>query len=388
MIQPGTTVGIAGAGAMGTGIAQIAAAAGHAVVLYDTDPAALERSEKSLRAALDKLVAKNKMQPADAKALAGRIEWTGKPGAFAPCALMIEAVIEDLAAKRQLLGGVEQVVGEQCVLATNTSSLSIASIAAACQRPGRVLGLHFFNPAPVMPLVEVVPGLATDPGLVSPARELMKRWGKMPVTAKDTPGFIVNRIARPFYGEALRIYDEGLANAPAIDAAMKAKGFKMGPFELMDFIGHDVNYAVSVSVWEQLYYDPRYRPSVTQKRLCEAGRLGRKSGRGFYDYDNAMPQPAAESELSAEAIFLRILCMLVNEAADALYYGLAGKDDIETAMTRGVNYPKGLLHWCDELGAGVIYNELLRLRDEYSEDRYRPSVVLKKMAGEKGRFFS
>jgi 3-hydroxybutyryl-CoA dehydrogenase len=169
---------------------------------------------------------------------------------------------------------------------------------------------------------------------------------------------------------------------------MKAKEFRMGPFELMDFIGNDVNYAVSVSVWEQLYYDPRYRPSVTQKRLCEAGRLGRKAGAGFYDYDNASPRPAAESGLSAEAIFLRILCMLINEAADAIYYGIAGKEDIETAMTRGVNYPKGLLHWCDELGAGAVYNELVRLRSEYSEDRYRPSVLLKKMAGEKGRFFS
>jgi 3-hydroxybutyryl-CoA dehydrogenase len=316
-----------------------------------------------------------------------RIRREADPGSFRDCDLVIEAIVEDLEVKRDLFHTLEGIVGDACTLATNTSSLSIAAVAGGCRRPERVLGLHFFNPAPLLPLVEIVPGLATDTGLPAQARALMQAWGKTPVIARDTPGFIVNRIARPFYGEALRIYEEGIAEFAEIDAAMKSLGgFRMGPFELMDLIGNDVNYQVTASVWEQLFYDPRYRPSITQKRLAESGRLGRKTGQGYYAYGTETPPASPGSR--GEEVFMRILSMLINEAADALYLGIAGRDDIELAMTRGVNYPKGLLKWADEIGVGRVYDTLCRLRDDYREDRYRPSILLRRMAAGKDRFFT
>ena len=207
--------------------------------------------------------------------------------------------------------------------------------------------------------------------------------------AKDTPGFIVNRIARPFYGEAIRIYEEGIASIADIDHAMRTLGgFKMGPFELMDMIGNDINFSVTETVWKQMFYDPRYRPSITQQRLFEAGLFGRKSGRGYYDYASgaSKPEPTADDR-KLEYVFNRILCMLINEAADALYLGIASRDDIETSMTKGVNYPKGLLKWCEELGAHHVCDTISRLHHDYLDDRYRPSLMLKKLAAENGRFF-
>jgi len=275
------------------------------------------------------------------------------------------------------------------MLATNTSSLSVTSIASACSLPERVIGIHFFNPAPVLPLVEIVKGLATDPAVESAAKKLIDSWGKTTVIAKDTPGFIVNRVARPFYGEAIRMYEEGIAGFSTIDWAMKEiGGFKMGPFELMDMIGNDVNYTVTETVWSQLFFDPRYRPSLTQKRLFEAKRFGRKSGRGYYDYSAGAILPEADRNREAgEKIFMRILAMLINEAVDALYLGIASMHDLDMAMTKGVNYPKGLLKWCDDIGIEKILGMLEHLRDEYSEDRYRPSVLLKKMVNEKRKFY-
>jgi len=389
-LDAGTVTGVAGAGTMGTGIAQVAATAGHPVRLYDADAGALDRSRASLEMLFAKLVGKGRVQDAEAQRILGRIQWIASPEGFADCGLVIEAVVEDLDVKRQLFGRLAETVGPGCVLATNTSSLPVTAVAAGCPGPERVAGLHFFNPAPLMPLVEIVPGLATAGELPALLRERMIAWGKDPVIARDTPGFIVNRIARPFYGEALRIHEEGLAGIAAIDEAMRTLGgFRMGPFELMDLIGNDVNYAVTVSVWEQLHYDARYRPSVIQRRMVEAGRLGRKSGRGYYAYgDDGQRQGGDDRPGDAKAVFMRILCMLINEAADALHWGVAGRDDIETAMTRGVNYPRGLLRWADEIGIGTVYDTLCALRDDYREDRYRPSVLLKRMASAGMRFFS
>ncbi len=273
-------------------------------------------------------------------------------------------------------------VDEDCVLASNTSSLSITSIAAACTNPSRVLGLHFFNPAPVMALVEIIPAIQTDASLIPKATALMAGWGKMPVVAKDTPGFIVNRIARPFYGEAIRIYEEGIADMATIDWAMtETGGFRMGPFALMDYIGHDVNYVVTETVFQSFFYDPRYKPSFSQKRLLEAGWLGRKSGRGFYNYAQGTDVPSPQKdEVLGTQIFERILAMLINEAVDAVHLSVASPADVETAMTKGVNYPKGLLRWCDEWGADKCLEKLDSLYHEYHEDRYRASALLRKYA--------
>jgi 3-hydroxybutyryl-CoA dehydrogenase len=280
-------------------------------------------------------------------------------------------------------------VPNDAVLATNTSSLSVASIAAGCETGARVAGIHFFKPAPVMPLVEIVPWLGGDPLVASGAYALMQRWRKMPVLASDTPGFIVNRIARPFYGESIRILEEGVADAPTIDWALKAFGkFRMGPFELMDFIGNDVNYAVTRSVFEGFFFDPRYKPSLTQRRLVEAGFLGKKSGRGYYDYRQGalVPEPSTDPAVGL-LVFERVLAMLINEAIDAVHMRVASPEDIDLAMTKGVNYPKGLLAWGNEIGLSRVLGWIERLQAEFGEDRYRPSPLLRRMAGDGRRFF-
>jgi 3-hydroxybutyryl-CoA dehydrogenase len=233
-----------------------------------------------------------------------------------------------------------------------------------------------------MPLVEIIPGITTDSMIIHDCKALIDSWGKSTVIAKDSPGFIVNRVARSYYGESIRIYEEGIADFATIDWAMKhSGGFKMGPFELMDFIGNDINYKVTETVWEQFFYEPRFKPSLTQKRLYEAKHFGRKSGRGYYDYSEGatMPAPLEDTGLGAQ-IFFRVLVMLINEAADALYLGLASREDIDTAMVKGVNYPKGLLKWADELGVEPVCEKLQELYEAYGEDRYRPCVLLKQMA--------
>ncbi|MGN6475865.1 MAG: 3-hydroxyacyl-CoA dehydrogenase NAD-binding domain-containing protein, partial [Flavipsychrobacter sp.] len=278
-MNKGSVIGVIGAGAMGSGIAQVAAMAGHNVVLFDANSAAVEKAKTNLGNTLNKLAEKGKI--ANAAEIMGRFEFASEITAFKNCSLVIEAIIENLDIKKKVFAEAEGIVSNHCVLATNTSSLSVTSIAAACNQPGRVIGLHFFNPAPLMALVEVIPAVQTEPSVTNTCRQLMADWGKIAVLAKDTPGFIVNRVARPFYGEAIRIYEEGIADIPTIDWAMtELAGFKMGPFTLTDYIGHDVNYVVTETVFQSFFYDPRYKPSFSQKRLLEAGWLGRKSGRG------------------------------------------------------------------------------------------------------------
>jgi 3-hydroxybutyryl-CoA dehydrogenase len=374
---------------MGAGIAQVAAAAGHRVVLADAASASVARARAGHAKSMARDVEKGRRTSADADALLARITYVEGADAralesFARCDLVIEAVIEELAVKRQLFAALENVLAPEAVLASNTSSLSIAAIAGACVRGERVMGVHFFNPATVMPLVEIVPALGSDALLVSGVRALVDSWGKVTVMCSDTPGFIVNRIARPFYGEALRLREEQVADCATIDWAMRELGgFRMGPFELMDFIGNDVNYAVTCSVFEAMSYDPRYKPALTQRRLVEAGWLGRKSGRGYYDYrDGATTPEPVRDEVLGRAIVGRVLAMLVNEAVDAVHYGVASAADIELAMTKGVNYPRGLLAWGDALGPEQVLATLDALQQDYQEDRYRASVRLRRSVRE------
>lgn len=279
------TVAVIGAGAMGAGIAQVAAVAGHRVLLHDTRLGASDAARKSIADALSKLAAKGKMAQDAAAAAAGRIETAATLGDLAAAKLVVEAIVEDAAVKRELFARLEGIVAPDCILATNTSSLSITALAAGLAHPGRVVGMHFFNPAPILPLVEVVSGLATSRAVADAVYATSAAWGKAPVHATSTPGFIVNRCARPFYGESLRLLHEGAADAATIDAILReAGGFRMGPFELMDLIGLDVNFAVTKSVWEAYFHDPRYAPSIRQQELVAAGWLGRKTGRGFHDY--------------------------------------------------------------------------------------------------------
>jgi 3-hydroxybutyryl-CoA dehydrogenase len=279
-------VAVAGAGTMGAGIAQVAAVAGHPVIVYDAVEGVAARAADAIRARVARLAEKGRLEGS----VDLRLEVAGELGDLAPARCVIEAVAEDLAVKQALFADLEKVVAPDCVLATNTSSLSPTAIAAGLSRPGRVVGLHFFNPAPLMRLVEVVSGLATDPAVAAAVTELAQSWGKQVVQAAATPGFIVNRVARPFYAEALRLAEEQAAAPATIDAVLtQAGGFRMGPFALMDLVGQDVNEAVTRSVWTAFGYDPRFAPSQVQRALVEAGWLGRKTGRGWYQYGEDAP---------------------------------------------------------------------------------------------------
>ncbi|WMR32435.1 3-hydroxyacyl-CoA dehydrogenase, partial [Metapseudomonas otitidis] len=291
-------VAVIGAGAMGAGIAQVAAQAGHPVRLYDNRPGAAAQAVDGIDRQLGRLVEKGKLDAAERQAIVARLQPAEALEALADARLVIEAIVENLEIKRALLQQLEALCSPTCILASNTSSLSITALAAGLAHPGRVIGLHFFNPAPLMALVEVVSGLASDPALADALYATARAWGKQPVHTRSTPGFIVNRVARPFYAESLRLLQEGAADCATLDALMReAGGFRMGAFELTDLIGHDVNYAVTCSVFDAYYGDFRFQPSLIQKELVDAGRLGRKSGRGFYDYTEGAqrPTPAALS---------------------------------------------------------------------------------------------
>lgn len=383
-------VGVLGAGTMGSGIVQVAAQNGHDVVLVDLNSKILEKSKEQLTKIMGRLVEKGKITGQEAEDIKSRVTYSEDIHDFSKCGLVIEAIIEDLEIKSHVFTQLEQIVPKGCILASNTSSLSIASIGASLSDPGKVIGIHFFNPAPLMPLVEIIPAVQTEEETLEKAKAIIDGWGKVTVLCKDTPGFIVNRVARPFYGEALRIYEEGIADFATIDWAMtELGGFRMGPFTLMDYIGNDVNYTVTETVFKAFYYDPRYKPSFTQKRHAEAGYLGRKSDRGYYNYAEGAekPEPNKDEQLGKE-ILERILVMLMNEAIDAVFLNIGSNEDIDLAMTKGVNYPKGMLSWADDMGLDNVLSKLEELFHEYGEDRYRPSPLLRRMVRNNEKFFA
>lgn len=381
-------VAVIGAGAMGSGIGQVAAMAGHEVILFDAFPNAVAKARDSILSSLNKLAEKGKISDQEAKAIFGRMYFVEQLQSIEGSDLVIEAIVEIEEEKKKLFALIEPLLSDTAILASNTSSLSITGLAQGLKHPERFIGIHFFNPPVMMKLVEIIPALQTSPDFTDQIKKEITSWGKTTVLAKDTPGFIVNRIARPFYGEALRIAEEQIASPAMIDIAVKSLGgFKMGPFELMDFIGNDINEAVTRSVWTAMHFDSRYRPSQMQVNLVKAGWLGRKTGRGYYDYKN--PQQESSDPLTDEHTFIfnRILIMLINEAADALYYGIASREDIDMAMTLGVNYPKGLLQWADETGIQECVRQMDALYFLYHEERYRCSMLLRKMAETKKTFY-
>ena len=400
----GTPVAVLGAGSMGSGIAQVAAAAGHPVHLVDAQAGAAERALGTIGAGLDRQVAKGRVARAEADALLARISpaTTSDMSTVPPVALVVEAVVEHLDIKRVIVRQLEESQPPTTVLATNTSSLSIDAIveeattghdaalhggrSPAVRHPGRVLGLHFFNPPPVMRLVEVVRGERSDPAVLEAAAELVRRWGKTPVQCTSTPGFIVNRVARPFYGEAQRMVEEGLVDAATVDLALRRAGFRMGPMELTDLIGQDVNLAVGESVWHQTGEDPRYAPTDLQRDLVREGRLGRKTGHGVFRYDDSgrALDVRPDEELAARLVggpvvtdpVARTLAMLVNEGVDLGRRGEATPADVDTAMMLGTNYPRGPFGWLQEMGADRVREILAELDLVYPGGRYRPSEAL------------
>ena len=489
------TVGVIGAGTMGSGIAQVAATAGHQVKIFDTRAQAISQGIESVKASLRRGVARGKLSEEAASEAAARIVPVTGPAAFADAGLVIEAIVEDFEMKREILRQLEKVVSEDCLLATNTSSLSVTELAATLSRPGRFVGIHFFNPAPLMELTEIVSGLSTSPKTVAIAGATTRAWNKTPILAKSTPGFIVNRVARPFYVEALRLLTEQAADIATLDELVRESGgFPMGPFELMDFIGNDINFAVTQSVFRGSFFDSRFRPSLIQQELVQSGFFGRKSGRGFYRYtpdaDQARPilepptrspkkvvfsetKPITEplferlqsnfphatrssristagqlvqtenallcltdgrtaSQLACELrtpnvvlidlaydygkaqtlavaradqcserayhsivgllqaggfnvahlrdlpglAVMRMVTMVINEAADAVHYGVSSRDDIDLAMRKGANYPCGPFAWSAKLGIRTLHRVLKNLATTYGEDRYHVSPLI------------
>ncbi|MGL5522956.1 MAG: 3-hydroxyacyl-CoA dehydrogenase PaaH [Aeromonas veronii] len=494
-------VAVIGAGAMGAGIAQVAAQAGHPVKLYDNRPGASVQAIAGIDRQLSKRVESGKLAANTYSACMANLQAADAIAELADACLVIEAVVENRQVKRDLFRQLESLCSQKCILASNTSSLSITSLAAELTHPGRMVGMHFFNPAPVMALVEVVCGLASDAEVAATVYATAKAWGKKPVFARSTPGFIVNRVARPFYAESLRLLQEGVADCATLDGLLReAGGFRMGAFELTDLIGHDVNYAVTCSVFDAYYQDMRFQPSLIQKELVDAGHLGRKSGRGFYDYSEGAERPQAKtltSNVPVETVIvegdlgplqpllgrlyqyglditqrdgrgllrmgdavlalsdgrlasqrmredalsslilldlaldygtttrlgmswaagttqlaidqavallshvgiavsplrdspgltvLRTVAMLANEAADAQLQGVASAADIDLAMCAGVNYPRGPLAWADNIGIGYLTTTLAHLHACYGEERYRPSLQLRRQLAE-GRTF-
>lgn len=390
-----TVVAVIGAGAMGAGIAQVAAQAGHEVHLVDAAEGAAAAARERLAATLTRLVDKGKFTSEQSADTLERIvigpAADGDLKQLPPIGLAIEAVVEKLAVKHEIFDTLDDTQDASTVLATNTSSLDIGAIAANLGTPERVIGLHFFNPPPLMRLVEVIRTTQSSPEVLAEAHQLMERWGKTPVLCTSTPGFIVNRVARPFYGESQRLLEAGVADAATLDYALRELGgFRMGPFELTDLIGQDVNLTVGTSVWLQTGRDPRYEPVDVQRELVEAGRLGRKSGHGYFEYAegghpvDVTPDEGRARELVGGPIetdpLARTIAMLVNEGVDLVRRGEATADDVDTAMKLGTNYPKGPHEWLAEIGAATVVEQLGALDAAFPGGRYRVSPGLGEQA--------
>lgn len=396
------TVAVIGAGTMGAGIAQVAATAGWDVLLFDVSRETAQRAIDQTTAALDRLVDKGRLDAARRDAALERLRAASDPAECAPAELLIEAVVEDLDRKIRILRPYAA-AAPAALLASNTSSLSIAAIGAGLDAGPRTVGMHFFNPVPLMPLVEIIAALTTTAAAAERATAIAKEWGKTPVRVADTPGFIVNRVARGYYLEALRMLGEGVAGVDEIDRSLKSLGgFRMGPFELMDLIGIDVNYSVSGSVWEQLGRPARLAPHPIQRKLVEQGCLGRKSGRGFYDYSGPAPLPAvqvarasfelpsavyeavrrfaagateSDGSITEQYTLSRCLGAIINEAALLRDAGAAAAADIDTAMKLGTNYPRGPFEWADRIGRHTCAS-LLRSLNSAAEGYFEPAAGL------------
>lgn len=406
------SVGIIGAGAMGSGIAQVAASHGWTVYLMDVDDQISRRAIDGVKARFDRLVEKDRMTKGDRDAAARRLLIADAPSDFEDCELLIEAVIEDLRTKSIVLLDLLPALRDDCILATNTSSLSVTKLGRAIAHPRRTLGMHFFNPAPLMKLVEVIAGAETERGVVDRVTQIAESWGKKVARAADVPGFIVNHVARPYYLEAFRILEDGYALPDEIDRTMKELGgFRMGPLELTDLIGQDVNTATTRSVWEQLDRPPLLTPSRLQEQLVADGHLGRKTGRGVFDYSGDEPTAALKveerewinsdalretaSEFTAAAqksapdpsipgtqsafefIFARILIAVIVQAHVAFERGVAEKADIDTALKFGVNYPKGPFEWTRQIGTDVCTRWLTALNATVDDDRFAVPASMK-----------
>ena len=397
-LGPLERMGILGAGTMGAGIAQVAAEAGIEALVHDPIAGAYERAHERIAGFLARKVEKGQLDAAAAAAALDRLSPAASLDELAAVDLVVEAIPEELELKRDAFHRLDEAAEPETILATNTSSLSVAAIASAAGRPERVVGMHFFNPVPLMALVEVIPGPSSDPTVVEATVAAAQRLGKTPVLAADTPGFIVNRVARPYYLEAMRILGDGLAGVEEVDAAMRDAGFRMGPFELVDTIGADVNLAVSQSMFEASSQEPRYRPHPVQEAVVDARRLGRKSGGGFYEYAtdgaregswNGLPTPGLRGpHLSADQISARVLAALVNEAASAVADGVADPDAIDTAMRLGANYPTGPLAWGEQIGLRRVVEELDALDANVPDGRYRVVPLLRSRAERGESFFA
>jgi 3-hydroxybutyryl-CoA dehydrogenase len=392
-------IGVLGAGTMGSGIAQLACRSGARTLLHDPIPDALQRGLERARDGLQKEAAKGRLTQEEAQAGIERLEAVEDLAAFAPCELVIEAVPERLDLKHDLYRQLSEIVGEECVLASNTSSLLVTAIAAGAKNAERVVGMHFFNPAPIMRLLEVVAGEQSGERALALAQATGEAMGKTVIRAADGPGFLVNRCNRPFGLEALRLLQEGIADIETIDRTMRVEGgFRMGPFELMDLVGIDTGLEISKSFYEQSFGEPRWRPSPIAARYVAAGRYGRKSERGYYDYSSDPYRPpdpdpdpparaGAEVRPAAGGVLERIVCQVINECAFALGEGVGSAQDIDTGMTLGLNYPRGPLAWADEIGLDHVLAVLDGLWEEYREERYRPAPALRSLvrAGRLGR---